>query len=140
VIYHKNDDYKAERLAYHVIAYPNVLHRYEYFVDAQNGAILDNFSASCSFAGHRHEGEKHLENADFTIENHPNTEGVQNCGFEMSDVGASPKSEIRTPKSTFVDGKFTATAIDLLGVSRTINTYQVQSNRLTDAKYAYRRH
>ena len=76
VIYHKNDDYVAERLAYHVIAYPTVLHRYEYFVDAENGTILDSFSASCSFAGHRHEGEAHQENEEFTIENHPNTEGV----------------------------------------------------------------
>jgi bacillolysin len=125
VIYHKNDDFTAERLAYHVIAYPTVLHRYEYFVDAENGTILDSFSASCSIAGHRHEGEEHQENADFTIENHPNTEGVGDVGLGMSDVGTSSKSEIRNPKSVVVDGKFTATAVDLLGVNRTINTYQV---------------
>jgi bacillolysin len=125
VIYHKNDDYTAERLAYHVIAYPTVLHRYEYFVDAENGTILDSFSASCSISGHRHEGEEHFENSNFTIENYPNTEGGQYVELGMSDVGTSPKSEIRNPKSIVVDGKFTATAVDLLGVNRTLNTYQV---------------
>ena len=58
VIFHKNDDPTAERLAYHVVAYPNVLHRYEYLVDAENGAILDSFGASCSIAGHHHEEDE----------------------------------------------------------------------------------
>ncbi|MDZ7879234.1 MAG: M4 family metallopeptidase [Saprospiraceae bacterium] len=125
VIYHKNDDYTAERLAYHVIAYPTVLHRYEYFVDAQNGTILDSFSASCSIAGHRHEGEKHLENTDFTIESHPNTEGVRSA-FKSEISENNAESNAFNPLTRLVvDGKFTATALDLLGVNRTINTYQV---------------
>ena len=75
VIYHKNDDPTAERLAYHVIAYPNVLHRYEYFVDAENGAILDSFHASCSVAGHAHdESESCIQNEDLKFEPHSNLE------------------------------------------------------------------
>jgi bacillolysin len=134
VIYHKNDDFKAERLAYHVIAYPTVLHRYEYFVDAENGTILDSFSASCSIAGHRHEGEDHQENPDFTIENHPNTEGV---ATEQSLENSSLITHNSSLTKLAVDGKFTATAVDLLGVNRTINTYQVgTSYYLLDASRA----
>ena len=48
VIFHKDDNRNAERLAWHVVAYPSVVHRYEYFVDAQNGQILANcWGPSC---------------------------------------------------------------------------------------------
>jgi bacillolysin len=148
VIYHKNDDSNAERLAYHVVAYPNVLHRYEYFVDAANGAILSNFSASCSIAGHNHADELKIKNEALTIS--PQTDFNPKKGVYTE---GSPSAEFQVPNSKFqtplclqiaenqaftdyssstinrlplvVDGKFTATAVDLLGVNRTINTYQV---------------
>lgn len=140
VIFHKNDDPTAERLAYHVIAYPNVLHRYEYFVDAENGAILDSFSASCSIMGHNHDDElktslrgtkqKNLElKIGETPQNTPNTEG-SNSELKIKNPTLSADNQINTTEFNpltrlVVDGKFTATAIDLLGVNRTINTYQV---------------
>jgi bacillolysin len=146
VIFHKNDDPTAERLAYHVIAYPNVLHRYEYFVDAQNGAILESFSASCSIAGHYHDdSELKIKNEELTFTKPLNTEGSP---FELKTSlrGTKQKNEELKSANTsetsnqslinyspftinnsplMVDGKFTATAVDLLGVNRTINTYQV---------------
>ena len=160
VIFHKNDDPTAERLAYHVIAYPNVLHRYEYFVDAENGAILDSFSASCSIAGHYHDDELKIKNSELkiegeTLENGSHTEGLNLGGtknsklkiegetlengshtegrsFELKNKNLVLNIDCRDNKTAFhpstrlmVDGVFTATATDLLGVSRTINTYQV---------------
>ncbi len=217
VIFHKNDDPTAERLAYHVIAYPNVLHRYEYLVDAENGAILNSFSASCSIAGHNHEDDElkiknsklkiegetpkndpHTERYDLgkiknsklkiegeTPKNDPHTEGYDlgkikhselkiegetpkndphTEGYDLGKIkhselkiegetlgnganteGATLETSSRFPTSTtlsapmlnddatafhpstrlVLDGVFTATAVDLLGVSRTINTYQV---------------
>ncbi len=164
VIFHKNDDPNAERLAYHVVAYPTVLHRYEYFVDAENGTILDSFSASCSFAGHHHEEDLDIKNDDLIFEKPLNTEGGNSeLKIKNLELNTSINSELKiknlelnnafnselnsslntqtcapnnailnTNKNNFhpltrlvVDGKFTATAVDLLGVNRTINTYQV---------------
>ncbi|MBL7816682.1 MAG: M4 family metallopeptidase [Saprospiraceae bacterium] len=102
VIFHKNDKYDAERLTWHITAYPSVVHRYEYFVDAQTGEILDSYHSSCSFAGHIH-------GVNETAETPQHTEGVHN----------------ETAQTTVLDGAFTATALDLLNTSRTINTYQV---------------
>jgi bacillolysin len=69
VIYKKsvNNNYA---LTYHLTIYPNILQRFEYFVDAQTGIILNSFESSCT-----------------------------------------------------IDGPRTSTAIDLNGVSRTINSY-----------------
>lgn len=117
VIFHKNEQRGAERLAWHVTAYPSVIHRYEYFVDAQNGQILDSYHSSCTMAGHIHGlNETHEENTknEEVTPTHPltslkNTEGV--------NVGNT--------NTVVLDGAFTANALDLLNVSRTINTYQV---------------
>lgn len=104
VIFHKNDKRDAERLVWHVTAYPNVVHRYEYFVDAQNGEILDSYHSSCTISGHIHG----INEAENPTERPQNTEGVSN-----------------NTNNVLLDGVFTATATDLLGLSRTINTYQV---------------
>ena len=111
VIFHKNDDTNAERLAYHIIAYPNVLHRYEYFIDAENGAILDSFHASCSFLGHHHHDKDGVPNSKMPLENTQNTENTEGSDFEKNNI--------------LMDGPTTANAVDLLNVTRTINTYQV---------------
>ena len=125
VIFHVNDDPNAERLAYHVIAYPTVLHRYEYFVDAENGAILDSFSASCSIAEHHHEAEN-VKNQGVHAENSSNTEGSYLEQNKLSEPNSASAATAFNPLTRLVvDGKFTATAVDLLGVNRTINTYQV---------------
>jgi bacillolysin len=122
VIFHKNDDPNAERLAYHVIAYPNVLHRYEYFVDAENGDILDSFHASCSIAGHHHEeDELKIKNEELKIEGSNKT----SSRFQTSTTLGENTTEFNPLTRLVVDGKFTATAVDLLGINRTINTYQV---------------
>ena len=125
VIFHVNDDPNAERLAYHVIAYPTVLYRYEYFVDAENGAILDSFSASCSIAGHHHEAEN-VKNQGVHVENPLNTKGSSLEQNKISEPNLTSRATAFNPLTRLVvDGKFTATAVDLLGVNRTINTYQV---------------
>jgi bacillolysin len=118
VIFHKDEQRKTERLAWHVVAYPNVVHRYEYFVDAQNGEILDSYHSSCTLAGHIHglnENEKGIKN----VENMPKI--VKNMAHPDA-VGTEGTS---TNTNTVLDGAFTATALDLLNISRTINTYQV---------------
>jgi bacillolysin len=116
VIFHKNDNRKAERLAWHVTAYPSVVHRYEYFVDAQNGEILDAYHSSCTLSGHVHglkEDEEHRRNY---VEKSQNSDKIA----QNTDGGVPNNLTILV-----VDGAFTATALDLLNVSRTINTYQV---------------
>ena len=45
------DDDHEMKLAYHVTARPDFLHRFEYFVDAHSGEILNHFDHTCSFAG-----------------------------------------------------------------------------------------
>ena len=110
VIFHKNEQRGAERLTWHVVAYPNVLHRYEYFIDAENGAILDSYHSSCTISGH-------LSGIDETEK--------KNVAPKISENTAGANLDVSN--RTVLDGAFTATALDLLNVSRTINTYQVGS-------------
>jgi len=73
IIYHPDRKLDQEKLAYHVTVRPNFLDRYEYFVDAKTGGIIDKYNNTCT------------------------------------------------------DGPATAQAVDLNGISRTINTYLVGS-------------
>jgi bacillolysin len=104
VVFHKEDKAKNACLAWHVVAYPSVLHRWEYVLNAQTGEILESFRSSCDFFGFY--GEKH--------------DHSEACGGEIAET---ENTELKP--FDLVDGPFTATATDLLGVNRTINTYQV---------------
>lgn len=48
VIYHKNQDLQAERLAWYITLYPNVLHRWIYVIDALNGNVIDTWKDGCN--------------------------------------------------------------------------------------------
>ncbi|MEM6766618.1 MAG: M4 family metallopeptidase [Bacteroidota bacterium] len=67
-------------LAYHLTIFPNFLHRYEYFVDAQSGAILTYYDHTCSIGPATAQGQ-HLNGQNFTF----NTFDEGN-GFTMLDV------------------------------------------------------
>ncbi len=74
IVYHFKLKLSNEKLVWHITYRPNVLERWEYFVDAKTGQIVNKYNNTCS------------------------------------------------------DGPATATAIDLNGVTRTINTYQHAGN------------
>lgn len=74
IIYHFKLNISNEKLAWHITIRPNILERWEYFVDAETGEIINKYNNTCS------------------------------------------------------DGPATANAIDLNGITRTINTYKVGNN------------
>jgi bacillolysin len=122
VIYHIKDDKTAERLVWHVSAYRNIVHRHEYFVDALTGAILHSFGSSCSFnhqlavAG-RSEHDSHSHESE-------NTEGGK-----ISDFSKKMPSELPFPtefsKKLLMDKPDSANAVDLMGVTRRVQTYLI---------------
>ncbi len=97
VIYHPNRDINAERLAWAITLYPNVAHRWAYFVDAQTGAVIHKFAEVCRIHHECHTNKHSLSNAVHPIAN------------EESPVLLPPR---------------TATAQDLFNINRTINTWQ----------------
>jgi bacillolysin len=105
IIFHVNDNSTNEKLAWYVIAYPDMLHRYEYFVDAKNGAILESYGTSCNLMSDFHKKHLHTEVCE------------QNTKPEKS---LNPIAEM-----PMMDGKATANSNDLFDLSRVINTYQV---------------
>jgi bacillolysin len=51
VIYHPEDDVNNARLTWHVTIHPNLIERWEYFVDAENGEILSKYNHTCGVDG-----------------------------------------------------------------------------------------
>jgi bacillolysin len=51
VIYHQNNDASDPKLVWHITAFPNVMQRYEYFVDATTGETLHSYNHTCDFHG-----------------------------------------------------------------------------------------
>lgn len=101
-IYHKKG---VAYLAYHHTMYKNLLERWEYYVDAKSGVILHKHESFCKF------------------HNHHSTDDMCEQSIKENENATI------TPTLTFspLDGKQTATAIDLLGQSRSINTWLASS-------------
>jgi bacillolysin len=107
IVFHVDGKKTGERLAWHVTMYQNVLHRWEYFVDAQNGQILDKYESSCNITGHYHEA-------------------AEKCTSASLSDSYDKKEATNTPSlPTLMDGATVANSTDLLSLTRTINTYQV---------------
>ncbi|MBK9733754.1 MAG: M4 family metallopeptidase [Saprospiraceae bacterium] len=101
VIYPNDGNYI---LAYHITTYKNLMERWEYFIDANNGEIIHKYQSICKFHNHKHK--------------------------DGSSCGHSETNELKLTKSDNVavlDGKATATATDLFNVNRLINTYEASN-------------
>ncbi|HOY07240.1 MAG TPA: M4 family metallopeptidase [Saprospiraceae bacterium] len=106
VVYHAGRKLNAERLAWHIVAYPNLMSREVYFVDAATGEIIHHFDNTCNVAGHRH-GKSEVESAKCEV-----------VSAKSEGVSAEPED------GALVDGPVTATGTDLLGVSRSFGAWQ----------------
>jgi bacillolysin len=122
VIFHVEDKTYGEKLVWHVTSYSDMLHRHEYFVDAENGKVLNSYGSSCNLVGHLHlDGEKPIKTATETTvltEKGQNTDGTSRNNRE----GGNEAENLELP---LADGKTVATSTDLFDLTRTINTYQV---------------
>ncbi|MBK8051809.1 MAG: M4 family metallopeptidase [Saprospiraceae bacterium] len=81
----------AFHLAYHVTKYKNIIDRWEYFIDAHTGEVINKYQSICKFHNHKKS---------------------EICDSNAEDL---------------MDGKATSNSMDLLNISRLINTYQVGS-------------
>jgi len=48
IIYHSKRDFDSEKLAWHITLRPNFMERWEYFVDANTGEIINKYNNTCS--------------------------------------------------------------------------------------------
>lgn len=80
VVYHP-DLRAAPKLAWHVTAYPNVLERWETFVDAGSGQLIEQYMSSCSANGPRTATAPDLNGVTQTVNTYE-----QNGNFYMLDA------------------------------------------------------
>lgn len=106
VIYTQIEKSVKGQLAYLITAHPSLVSRYQYFIDANTGQLIDEIKSSCSITGdHKH--------------------GHQDHDILIDEKITLP--EITNPAPP-LDGPETANAVDLNGVTRTINTYLSNGN------------
>ncbi|HEX8529690.1 MAG TPA: M4 family metallopeptidase, partial [Cytophagales bacterium] len=67
VIYHVNDDPSNARLTWHVTLRPNFIDLWEYFVDANTGAVLHQYNHTCAIDGARTATAKDLNGVTQTV-------------------------------------------------------------------------
>jgi bacillolysin len=106
IVYHIDNQQDKQHLAWHITGRPNLLQRIVYFIDATNGAILNQYDHTCKIDGGR-------------------------CTHHHTDVemGATHQPQ-HAP--TFVDGPVNASGTDLLGVNRSFGAYQVGNQYLLE--------
>ncbi len=99
VIYHPQRKLNAERLAWYIVARPNLMAREVYFVDAQTGEIIHHFDNTCNVIGHQHDKGERQE-------------------------ARGEKEEMSSESPAVIDGPVTASGNDLLGVNRSFGAWQ----------------
>jgi len=115
IVYHKNEKAEEAHLAWHVTARPNIVSRWEYFVDAKTGTILHKFNNICQIHGGRCAAHPHGHDV-------PNIADVEKeIPFSIEKTGSTV---INSTAVATAPPPTTANAFDLLGVNRTINVYQ----------------
>ena len=101
VIYPYNNSFY---LAYHHTLYSDLMNRWEYFIDANTGDVINKYSSICKFHNHAHH---------------------HNCGH--SHFEATKFKDNVSNSNTIMQGPEKATAVDLLGQTREIDVYSVGS-------------
>lgn len=111
VVFHPEGRLDGERLTWHITYIPTLADRWEYFVDAKTGEVLNSYNNVCRLHHNQHnEG------------NCSHTKATKSTDNSLG--GSTFKSEEKTSVVPPPPGPVIATATDLLGVSRTINTYE----------------
>jgi bacillolysin len=101
LVYHASENKDRSLLVWHHTIFPNVVDRWEYFVDANSGAIIHSYHNGCKI------------HAGISGENH-------SCDEHHHHHMESSEASLLPP-----DGPAIANASDLAGVSRSLNTYQL---------------
>ncbi|MFK7775220.1 MAG: M4 family metallopeptidase [Saprospiraceae bacterium] len=115
VIFFPEKNITNPKLAYHLTVIPNMTERWEYLIDAENGNVLNKYSSICKF---------HLTATD--IESASDLNSHKDCSHNhTNNLGKSEAESKPVAISELVNGPFTANETDLLGINRTINTYEV---------------
>jgi len=112
VIYHPNKNIKTPTLAYHITVIPNLIERWEYLIDANTGEVLNKYSSICKF--HASHGLTSELGDDLSA-------ASSSCNHDHGNHSLTLESN----PELVVNGPATANETDLLGINRTINTYEI---------------
>lgn len=122
LVYHPLNGNKAQ-LAWHYRFHPNVSNEWEYFIDAQSGAIIDAYKTLCQL--HYHEAfntETEECNDNDNSQLVTPTNSIQSItGNRQLATGNSQPATRNTPQN----GPATSTARDLNGATQVINSYEI---------------
>jgi bacillolysin len=111
VIYHLHEKASDAYLAWHITVRPNLVSQWEYFLDAEDGTVLHHYNNICQIHGGRCAAHPYgHEVTDAGVALSAEQPGVASINNNAITNAIAPPPEI-------------ATAVDLLGISRTINVY-----------------
>jgi Zn-dependent metalloprotease len=111
VIYHLHDKASDAYLAWHITVRPNLVSQWEYFLNAADGSVLHHYNNICQIHGGRCAAHPY---------GHDVTDADLPFSTEYADVASINNN---TVTNAIAPPPETATAVDLLGISRTINVY-----------------
>lgn len=98
-------------LAWHLELHPNIMHQYEYFINAKTGALLDGYSTLCQL--------HHNVNRTKTHEHAPKGVSAQENQFSINNNNLSTAPE---------NGPATTNARDLNNTIQTVNSYEINGD------------
>ena len=118
VIYKKSVD-NNYALTYYITIHPNIVQRFEYFVDAQTGIILNSFESSCTIDGPRTSTALDLNGVSRTINSY-----LTGSSYSLVDVTKSMYNATTKSGSIYtLDAKNTTGTQSIDEITNTTNTW-----------------
>lgn len=102
IVFHQEADASKELLCWKITIVPNMLENWDYFIDAKTGAVVSKINNSCTF--------------------YPNLLRGKNEAFHHEGIGTGTSAPL-FGSGTFLGGT-TANAVDLKGITRSINVFE----------------
>lgn len=111
-------DGQNARLAYHIIAYPDGLHRWEYFIDAKTGEIFEKIENTCKF-----------HHADISVKSENKVDAQNETVTNCYDLTGIKETDLANPIMDPLNKHVVMQGADLLGVTRQVNSLESGTRR-----------
>lgn len=102
-------------LTYHISIYPSISDHWDYFIDVQNGRIIEKINNKC---------QKDVCVTSGCVENREKAKAQHQKQIEETLNFSEIIIESTSPDGNRSDGSYSATGLDLLNVNRAFNTYK----------------
>ncbi|MBP6410801.1 MAG: M4 family metallopeptidase [Pseudarcicella sp.] len=128
IIFHPNEDINNPKLTYHLTVRPNLIERWEFFIDANTGEILDKYNHTCSVEGLATANGIDLNGISRTINTYQSSDGNYHLIDNTKPLPNNRNIDIEDPQGVIWTINAGGSRVDDISVSQISSTNNTWNN------------